>query len=212
MNKVTFSALVGCVLAVGMLVACGTKNGELQPENGQALAGPAGMAGSYGTAAPPPATTAPPPATTAPPTATQPAGPPPLGAADPSVAALLQPAIVPLEKQFTPPYSKAIASPVGGMFQPNQYAEIDVMLKPNKCYTGMALGSPTLTKIEVSLVLVSPAGPHTLQNAQGMGPAPVVFGQHPNCFKNLSPVPVPAKFRMTAMQGFGPGMAKLYEK
>jgi hypothetical protein len=166
--------------------------------------GPAGY--PPGPAAPPAATAAPPPAATAPPAAST--------GCDPSVAAALQPLLVGQVAQHAPG-AKPEGTAVCGMLNEGQSLQVTVTLAAggSKCYTGIGLGAPSFSQLDLQLIAAPPPPlpPTTLSQSSGGGPMPVMAGK-PNCFKNLFPVPVQANFKLTATKGSGPAMAQLYMK
>lgn len=133
---------------------------------------------------------------------------------DPSVAAALQPLLQGQVVQNAPG-AKPEGTAVCGMLQEGQSLQVTVNLAAggSKCYTGLAIGAPSFTQLDLQLVAAPPPPlpPTTLSQSSGGGPLPVMAGK-PNCFKNLLPVPIQANFKLTATKGSGPAMAQLYMK
>jgi hypothetical protein len=113
------------------------------------------------------------------------------------------------------PGAKPEGTAVCGMLQEGQSLQVTVTLAAggSKCYTGLAIGAPSFTQLDLQLVAAPPPPlpPTTLSQSSGGGPMPVMAGK-PNCFKNLLPVPMQANFKLTATKGSGPAMAQLYMK
>jgi hypothetical protein len=154
------------------------------------------------------------PAPTAAPTAAPAAAPAAAQGCDPGVSTSLQPLLTPLAQQHAPG-AKAEGTPICAMLQEGQSVQTTVTLAPGgqRCYTGVGVGSPSLTQLDLALVAAPPPPlpPTALSQSSGTGAMPVMAGK-PNCFKNLLPLPIQATFKLTATKGSGPALAQLYGK
>jgi hypothetical protein len=213
LNKSFVCALSGSLLAIVVASGCRdpkTSNNGVEWSAGGQGSGfppPTNTAPPATTTAPPPATTtAPPPATTTAPTATATAP-----AIDPTV---LQAGLKPLQQQHAPNMQPE-GTPLSGMLQQGQSLQTSVIIAAGgtRCYTGIAIGAPTVTDLAVELILNAPPPipPGILSQSQGAA-NPAIMAGKPNCFKNLLPVPGPAIFKVTARAGSGPVVAQLYAK
>ncbi|HEY2407791.1 MAG TPA: hypothetical protein VGI10_17405 [Polyangiaceae bacterium] len=147
------------------------------------------------------------------PSATAPAPTPVPQATDPAVAAAIQPVLTQLGASQVVAGSKPLGTAVVGNVGPGQTLESQLMLQPNKCYSVVAAGAPTITELSVQLVAVTilPGLAPVLATDQDTGPT-AVLGKKPNCYKWALPVPVAAKIVVQASGGQGPAAAQAYEK
>lgn len=204
-------AALGAMTTVAVTASVGCKKDPPQqpqplgPTTGYPAPGTYPPGATPGPAPGPVATPGPAPAPT--PTAATPAT-----GCDPSVAAAMQPLLVGQVAQHAPG-AKPEGTAVCGMLQEGQSMQVTVTLAGNKCYTGIGLGAPSFSQLDLQLVAAPPPPlpPTTLSQSSGGGPMPVMAGK-PNCFRNLLPVPVQANFKITATKGSGPAMAQLYAK
>ncbi len=213
----TLGAMTAFAVAAG--VGC-KKDPPQQPQPLQPGGYPPGQTGYPPQPGYPPAGTAPagyPPAGTAPPTAAPPAQTAPPATAtgcDATVSAAMQPLLVGQVAQHAPG-AKPEGTAVCGMLQEGQSMQVSVTLAAggSKCYTGIGIGAPSYSQLDLQLVGAPPPPlpPMVLSQSSGGGPMPVMAGK-PNCFKNISPFPLTANFKLTATKGSGPAMAQLYAK
>ena len=183
---------------MGILAACAKKDeqpvataGYQPPQSGMPTAQP---------------TTAP----TAAPTATTP---PPAATTDPALAAAITPVLTQLGASQVVAGSKPLGTAAVGNVGPGQNLESQLMLQPNKCYSIVAAGAPTIGELSVQLVAVTilPGLAPVLAADQDTGPTAVV-GKKPNCYKWALPVPAAAKIVVQATSGQGPAAVQAYEK
>ena len=201
------------VFAGGLVTSAGCKKNEpTTVANGTGTWGYGANGGTTPTTTTPPPTTtvAPPPATTAAPTATAAPAPP---AGQTFDASALQPLLTPLAAQHAKG-AKADGPTLGGMLQTGQSIEQNVQLAPSgtKCYTAIAVGAPSLTELQLEMVLNMAPLPPTVV-AQAQTPAnPAVLAGSPNCYKNITPIAGMVKLKVTAKTGSGPVLVQLYSK
>jgi hypothetical protein len=208
-------ALSGSLLA--MIVAVGCRDPKTS-NNGVEWS-----AGGQNSGFPPPTGTVPTataPATTTAPTATATATTPPTATATATATAapidptLLQALLKPLQAQHAPGMQPE-GTPLSGMLQTGQSLQTSVIIAASgtRCYTGIAVGAPTVTDIAVELIASPPPPlpPGIVSQSQGVA-NPAIMAGKPNCFKNLLPIPGPAIFKVTARGGSGPVLAQLYAK
>ena len=214
-SKALLSALSGSLFAFVAASGCHsttTPNGVEWSANGANSGFPPPTNTAPMTTAP--ATTAPPATTTAP-TATAPA----TTAAPTATAAPIDPTVLlallkPLQVQYAPGMQPE-GTPISGMLQTGQSLQVNVIIAASgtRCYTGIAVGLPTVTDIAVELYAnpPPPLPPGIVSQSQGAA-NPAVMAGKPNCFKNLLPIPGPAVFKITVRGGSGPVLAQLYAK
>ncbi|MCL2822715.1 MAG: hypothetical protein FWD57_01865 [Polyangiaceae bacterium] len=101
----------------------------------------------------------------------------------------------------------------GANLQQGQSVELLFMLQPNKCYTAIGLGMPSIQDIGIVMVPVVPVlgGVGVLAQSQTQG-TQVTMAPSPNCFTHLFPMPMQAKIVVTARAGAGPVGVQLYVK
>ncbi len=132
------------------------------------------------------------------------------GSANPINAAMLTPALTMLaqgEVQGSQPEGGAFA----GQFQEGQTLEQPLTLNPGKCYTviGAAAG-PSQLDLQI-VVHQPPFPPAVVSQSSTQGPQAVLGGKSA-CWKNLSPIPIPAKVIVKATRGAGMAAAQVYSK
>ena len=200
-----------------MPLACGDSNKPATDPSQNQYAGQNGQmpAGQY----PPgqyqqPTATAPvqtaPPTTTAPPAGTGAAG----GQATPMApaAAMAADAILTgLAQQESAGQPEGTA--FAGQFAEGQTLEQPVNLQPGKCYTvlGASLGGVQELDIMIQGQL-APLPPTTLAQDQSTGPTATLGGKAAGCWKNPSPIAIPAKIVLRVTKGSGMAAAKVYVK
>ena len=170
--------------------------------------GVVGGAGAPGTVAPVPTTPATVPTTPAPaPAPTTPAAP------DPALAAAITPMLTQLGASQTVAGSKALGTAMVGNVGGAQTLEQQITLQPNKCYSVVAVGLPTVSELNVQILAVTviPGMAPVLATDQDTG-ASATLGKKPNCYKWALPLPVPVKVVVTAAGGQGLAAAQVYEK
>lgn len=127
----------------------------------------------------------------------------------PAAAAMLTPVLQSTAQTETAGMT-ADGSPFAGQFQPGQILEKPVTLQPGKCYGVVALGIG-ITELDVQFVVhQAPAPEVVVAQDQGTGPQATIPAS--SCYRNLAPLPIPAKLRMRATAGTGPAMAQVYVK
>jgi hypothetical protein len=108
-------------------------------------------------------------------------------------------------------------NPVAGNFQTGQTLEQTFTMQPGKCYTIVAT-SMGVTQLDLSISLVTPIPGMNSQfgsakGKPGVAGSQAVLGAKANCLKlALSPIPVQAKFTMTATAGAGLAAAQIFVK
>lgn len=118
---------------------------------------------------------------------------------------------MPLQQQHAPGSSPEGAA-ISAFAQQGTPLTTAVTFQPNKCYTAIAVASPPVSDVLVEMVANpgAPFPPTTL--TQQAGGAQTVASPQPNCFRNMSPAPVPGLLRVTVRAGAGPILAQLYGK
>jgi hypothetical protein len=104
-------------------------------------------------------------------------------------------------------------SAFAGNFQQGQTLEQSLQLEPGKCYTVVGAGGPGITELDVTIV-AQPAPiipPQVIAQDNQTGPN-ATLGGGGNCFRNPSPVGIPAKVVLTARSGGGMAVAQIYKK
>jgi hypothetical protein len=104
---------------------------------------------------------------------------------------------------------KPVGQLLSGKLQQGGHAQGDVTLQPNKCYTVVGFGGFGVTRYQINLIL--PVVNTVLAQSPDGGPAPTL-GPNEQCYRNSSPVPVPAKVDMFLVAGQGIVGAQVYEK
>ncbi len=133
---------------------------------------------------------------------------PPAQPADAMTASAAGPGLSLLAQQYAPG-ATAVGGVAAGNFQTGQCVEVAVTLNPGKCYTAIGTGAGP-TEVDVMLTPGIPMAPPIAQdNTSG---TMAVLGGTPNCFRNPSPFPVPAKLVLKVSAGQGNAAAQLYEK
>jgi hypothetical protein len=220
-NKSFVCALSGSLLAIVVASGCRdpktSNNGVEWSANGQGSGFPPPTTTAPTNTAPTATTTATTTAPTATTTATTTA---PTATATTTATApaidptILQAGLKPLQAQHAPGMQPE-GTPLSGMLQQGQSLQTSVIIAAGgtRCYTGIAIGAPTITDLAVELILNAPPPipPGILSQSQGAA-NPAIMAGKPNCFKNLLPVPGPAIFKVTARAGSGPVVAQLYAK
>jgi hypothetical protein len=130
--------------------------------------------------------------------------------ADQMSAAAAGPALNAIAMQQAPG-ATAVGGVASGNFQPGQCIEVPVTLNPGKCYTAIGTGAgPTEIDVMLAPNLPGPlAQPIAQDNTQG---SMAVLGGGANCWKSISPLPLPAKLILKVNAGQGNAAAQLYEK
>lgn len=229
-----FTAASLCLATICVLAAAGCKKDDppansannVQPAYGQPGYGQPG----YGQPNTQPGYTGQPAATAPPPATAQPAGTAPsifgiplpipgMGGApagggqtaggqevanNPSMGAMATPILTPLQQQHAGQGSRQNGETLAGNLQAGQFIKTAVQLQPGKCYTGIGQGAQPVT-----VELVAQMGNMVMATSQSALIS--VLGSGKDCYKNPTPIPVPAFFRVVA-QGSGPVSAALYEK
>lgn len=100
-----------------------------------------------------------------------------------------------------------------GQFGEGQTLEQPINLQPGKCYTivGASLGGVQELDIMIQGQL-APLPPATLAQDNTTGPNATLGGKAAGCWKNPSPLPIPAKIVLRVTKGSGMAAAKVYVK
>ena len=100
-----------------------------------------------------------------------------------------------------------------GQFAEGQTLEQPVNLQPGKCYTvvGGSLGGVQELDVMIQGQL-APLPPTTLAQDNQTGPNATLGGKAAGCWKNPSPIPIPAKIILRVTKGSGMAAAKVYVK
>lgn len=104
-------------------------------------------------------------------------------------------------------------SAFAGNFQQGQTLEQSLQLEPGKCYTVVAAGGPGINELDVQ-IMVQPAPilpPQPVAQDNQTGPN-ATLGGGGNCWRNASPIGLPAKVVVTARSGGGMAVAQIYKK
>lgn len=132
------------------------------------------------------------------------------GSASPINAAMLTPALTLLaqgEVQGSQPEGGAFA----GQFQEGQTLEQPLTLNPGKCYTVIG-ASAGIQQLDASIVLHQPPFPPAVVSQSNTQGPQAVLGGKGACWKNLSPIPLPAKVILKATRGAGMAAGQVYSK
>jgi len=153
---------------------------------------------------------------------TDPAGVPTGPTTAPTLPQTAAGAATPLDLQLVTPLMTLLAAnevvgmtPQGGAFGANfsagQTFEHSFTLEPGKCYSVVGVGLPPIEELHAEIVVQpSPSlAPVALAEDKRTGPQAVIGGAG-NCFRSISPVPVPAKVVLQASRGSGVAGAQLY--
>ena len=130
---------------------------------------------------------------------------------NPSIASSMQPLLVPLAQNHAVGM-KAEGTTLAAMLQQGQFLRTSVTLQPGKCYTGIAIGTPTAQELVVDLVSNVPSAPAQVLTQSTASPMQTIMADKPNCFRSPLPIPTPVYFRVTMKRGSGPVVAQLYSK
>lgn len=133
---------------------------------------------------------------------------------DATAAAAVTPLLTELAKKETQPGAKPIGEALVGNFGPGTSLEILVQLQPNKCYSVVAMGLPSVTEValELHLTTVVPGMAPVLAVDQDTGPN-AVLGRKATCYKWMfGVIPAPAKVIVRVTGGSGLVAAQTYEK
>ena len=197
------STIVVPLAALASLMACESKNDQAQYPPGQY------PPGQYPTQQYP---TQPVPTHTAPTQTAAPAGtsatPIAVAMAGPLAAIVIQGAAGNDARGMQPE-----GSSFAGNFQQGQTLEQPLQLEPGRCYTVVGAGGPGITELDVQIV-AQPAPiipPQVIAQDNQTGPN-ATLGGGGNCFRNPSPVGVPAKVILKATAGGGMAVAQIYKK
>ncbi|MFO0593440.1 MAG: hypothetical protein U0441_38215 [Polyangiaceae bacterium] len=111
------------------------------------------------------------------------------------------------------PGAQADGSAFAGQFAEGQTLEQPINLQPGKCYTiiGMSVGGVQELDILIQGQL-APLPPTTLAQDNTTGPNATLGGKAAGCWKNPSPLPIPAKVVLRVTKGSGIAGAKVYMK
>jgi hypothetical protein len=137
-------------------------------------------------------------------------------AVDPNAAAAAATVLTTLGATEAPGAQKE-GVPVAASFQTGQTMEQSFTMQPGKCYTVVA-SSMGITQLDITAALVTPIPGMNAQFGQakgkpGMAGSQAVLGAKAACLKlALSPLPVQAKFTVTATAGAGLAAAQLFVK
>ena len=115
------------------------------------------------------------------------------------------------------PGAAAEGGVIAGNFQAGQTIEQAFTIQPGKCYTviGSSVGIQQLDAAIIGVTPIPGMSPNfgSATGKPGVGGSQVVLGPKTNCVKlALSPIPVQAKFVVTATKGAGMAAAQLYVK
>ena len=100
-----------------------------------------------------------------------------------------------------------------GQFAEGQTLEQPINLQPGKCYTVVAGGIGALQEVDVMIQgQLAPLPPTTLAQDNQNGPTATLGGKAAGCWKNPSPIPIPAKVVLRVTKGNGMAAAKVYVK
>jgi hypothetical protein len=104
-------------------------------------------------------------------------------------------------------------TPLAGNFQQGQTLEQQITIQPGKCYTFIAAGvGPQALSIQLVAQSAIPGLAPVMGDAKGSG-AKTVLGGGGKCIKlAVVPVPVPAKWVITATTGAGIVAGQAYSK
>jgi hypothetical protein len=135
---------------------------------------------------------------------------------DPTLAAAASTALATIGATEAPGAAKE-GNAIAGNFQQGQTLEQTFTMAPGKCYTIVA-NSMGVTQLDITAALITPIPGMNAQFGEAKGKPGVagsqaVLGAKANCLKlALSPIPVQAKFTITATKGAGLAAAQLFVK
>lgn len=220
------SVLLPAALLCLLPLACGPSNPQAQDPNqnqyagqngqyppgqyppGQYNQGTGGAPGTYPTAT---GTATYPAGTTTAPAGTAPAG----GQATPMAPAAAMGADVILTglAQQEAPGAQPEGTAFAGQFQEGQTLEQPINLQAGKCYTIVAGSLGGVQELDVMIQgQLAPLPPATLAQDNTNGPNATLGGKAAGCWKNPSPLPIPAKIVLRVTKGAGMAAAKVYVK
>ena len=130
---------------------------------------------------------------------------------EPATAMPVQGLLDELAKQVMVAGSKPVGLALVGKFKTGQTLEKQVQLQPQKCYTIVASGFPSVTEINLQLVAVGPPSKLSPVLAADRG-STAVIGKKPGCYKWSSPLPAAAKVVAEVTAGAGIAAVQVYEK
>ena len=132
------------------------------------------------------------------------------GSASPINASMLTPALTMLaqgEVQGSQPEGGSF----GGQFQEGQTLEQPLTLNAGKCYTVVG-ASAGVQQLDIQIVIHQPPfPPAVVSQSNSQGPQAVLGGKGA-CWRNMSPIPLPAKVILKATRGAGMAAAQIYSK
>jgi hypothetical protein len=111
------------------------------------------------------------------------------------------------------PGAQAEGTAFAGQFTEGQTLEQPVNLAPGKCYTiiGASLGG--VQELDIMIQgQIPPLPPATLAQDNTTGPNATLGGKAAGCWKNPSPLAIPAKIVLKVTKGQGMAAAKVYVK
>jgi len=196
------STIVVPLAALVSLMACESKPSAEYPPAGQY------PPGQYGTATGYPTQTAPQPTATQPAPASTAATPIAVAMAGPLAGIVIQGAAG-NDARGMQPEGTAFA----GQFQQGQTLEQSLQLEPGRCYTVVGAGGPGINELDVQIMVqpapIIPAQVVAQDNQTGPN---ATLGGGGNCWRNASPIGLPAKVVVTARSGAGMAVAQIYKK
>ncbi len=111
------------------------------------------------------------------------------------------------------PGAQAEGTAFAGQFTEGQTLEQPVNLQPGKCYTIVAASLGGVQELDVMIQgQIPPFPPATLAQDNGTGPNATLGGKAAGCWKNPSPLAIPAKIVLRVTHGSGMAAAKVYVK
>lgn len=111
------------------------------------------------------------------------------------------------------PGAQAEGTAFAGQFAEGQTLEQPVNLQAGKCYTIVAASLGGVQELDVMIQgQLPPLPPATLAQDQSTGPNATLGGKASGCWKNPSPIPIPAKIVLRVTKGSGMAAAKVYVK
>ena len=100
-----------------------------------------------------------------------------------------------------------------GQFTEGQTLEQPINLQAGKCYTIVAASLGGVQELDVMIQgQLAPLPPTTLAQDNTTGPNATLGGKAAGCWKNPSPLPIPAKIVLRVTKGSGMAAAKVYVK
>jgi hypothetical protein len=111
------------------------------------------------------------------------------------------------------PGAQAEGTAFAGQFTEGQTLEQPVNLQPGKCYTVVGASLGGVAELDIMITgQIPPFPPATLAQDQGTGPNATLGGKAAGCWKNPSPLAIPAKIVLRVTKGSGMAAAKVYVK